>query len=216
MDEKLMQAWQLFTEGQVAQAKKLVSADFDLLTCEDDQLLNFMGYVVLSEQDYEGAIQIYQRLLSVAKNQPDSELEHIAWHQLAMVYRESKQYEQALKLIEKERTIIDHYFVDDLLKKAVNDYEQGYLRLKLGDAITAKKWMENSLQEALLTDDEVAKACSYRGLGEITLALKDKQKSKKYFQKAYEHFAKVDEKQGMKEVQNFLAQLSTIIPKTDN
>lgn len=210
-----MQAWQLFSEGQVAQAKKLVAADFDLLTCEDDQLLIFMGYVTLAEQDYEGAIQIYQRLLTVAKEQSANELEHIAWHQLAMVYRESKQYERALILIAKERTIIDHYFADDSLKKAVNDYEQGYLRLKLGDAITAKKWMENSLQEALLTDDEVAKACSYRGLGEITLALKDKQQAKKYFQKAYEHFAKVDEKQGMKEVQNFLAQLSTIIPKTD-
>ena len=215
MDEKLRQAWQLFSEGQVAQAKKLVAADFNLLTCEDDQLLSFMGYMTLAEQDYKGAIQIYQRLLTVAKNQSSSELEHIAWHQLAMVYRESKQYERALILIEKERTIIDHYFADDSLKKAVNDYEQGYLRLKLGDAITAKKWMENSLQEALLTDDEVAKACSYRGLGEITLALKDKQQAKKYFQKAYEHFAKVDEKQGMKEVQNFLAQLSTIIPKTD-
>lgn len=215
MDEKLRQAWQLFSEGQVAQAKKLVAADFNLLTCEDDQLLSFMGYMTLAEQDYKGAIQIYQRLLTVAKNQSSSELEHIAWHQLAMVYRESKQYERALKLIEKERTIIDHYFADDSLKKAVNDYEQGYLRLKLGDAITAKKWMENSLQEALLTDDEVAKACSYRGLGEITLALKDKQQAKKYFQKAYEYFTKVDEKQGMKEVQNFLAQLSTIIPKTD-
>ena len=215
MDEKLRQAWQLFSEGQVAQAKKLVAADFNLLTCEDDQLLSFMGYMTLAEQDYKGAIQIYQRLLTVAKNQSSSELEHIAWHQLAMVYRESKQYERALILIEKERTIIDHYFADDSLKKAVNDYEQGYLRLKLGDAITAKKWMENSLQEALLTDDEVAKACSYRGLGEITLAQKDKQQAKKYFQKAYEHFAKVDEKQGMKEVQNFLAQLTTIIPKTD-
>lgn len=118
MDEKLRQAWQLFSEGQVAQAKKLVAADFNLLTCEDDQLLNFMGYVKLVEQDYEGAIQIYQRLLTVAKNQPDSELEHIAWHQLAMVYRESKQYEQALILIEKERTIINHYFADDSLKKS--------------------------------------------------------------------------------------------------
>ena len=216
MDEKLRQAWQLFSEGQVAQAKKLVAADFNLLTCEDDQLLNFMGYVKLVEQDYEGAIQIYQRLLTVAKKQSANELEHIAWHQLAMVYREIKQYEQALILIKKERTIIDHYFADDSLKKAVNDYEQGYLRLKLGDVITAKKWMENSLQEALLTDDEVAKACSYRGLGEITLALKDKQQAKKYFQKAYEYFAKVDERQGMKEVQNFLAQLATTIPKTDN
>lgn len=184
MDEKLMQAWQLFSEGQVAQAKKLVAADFDLLTCEDDQLLNFMGYVKLVEQDYEGAIQIYQRLLTVAKKQSANELEHIAWHQLAMLYRESKQYEQALILIEKERTIIDHYFADDSLKKAVNDYEQGYLRLKLGDAITAKKWLKNSLQEALLTDDEVAKACSYRGLGEITLALKDKQQAKKIFPKS--------------------------------
>lgn len=216
MDEKLMQAWQLFSEGQVAQAKKLVAADFNLLTCEDDQLLNFMGYVKLVEQDYEGAIQIYQRLLTVAKKQSANELEHIAWHQLAMVYREIKQYEQALILIEKERTIINHYFADDSLKKAVNDYEQGYSRLKLGDVITAKKWMENSLQEALLTDEEVAKAWSYRGLGEITLALKDKQQAKKYFQNAYEYFAKVDERQGMKEVQNFLAQLATTIPKTDN
>ncbi|MDK2843951.1 MAG: hypothetical protein PWP69_743 [Enterococcus sp.] len=56
--------------------------------------------------------------------------------------------------------------------------------MKLGDAITAKKWLKNSLQEALLTDDEVAKACSYRGLGEITLALKDKQQAKKIFPKS--------------------------------
>lgn len=42
--------------------------------------------MTLAEQDYEGAIQIYQRLLTVAKEQSANELEHIAWHQLAMVY----------------------------------------------------------------------------------------------------------------------------------
>lgn len=70
MDEKLRQAWQLFSEGQVAQAKKLVAADFNLLTCEDDQLLNFMGYVKLVEQDYEAPSKFISDYSQLLKSSP--------------------------------------------------------------------------------------------------------------------------------------------------
>ena len=49
----------------------------------------------------------------------------------------------------------------------MNDYEQGYLRLKLGEADIALPFMKRSLGNALMTDDLIAQACAYRGLGEI-------------------------------------------------
>ena len=41
------QAWQLFMEGKIEQAKKLVEPNFSLETCTDYHLLNLMGYIYL-------------------------------------------------------------------------------------------------------------------------------------------------------------------------
>ena len=197
------QAWELLFEGKIEEAKKLVSETFSLETCKDYSLLNLLGYIKFFEKDYKEALLIYQKYLEIAISSQDKENEHIGYHQLAMVYREMNDFQTALNYIEKEREVIEQVFAEDALKTSVNDYEQGYLRLKLGEIAKAIMYMERSLKQALQTDDLIAQACSYRGLGEIYLE-KDFVKSRDYFLKSIHLFEKAEDKIGADEVRDLL------------
>lgn len=197
------QAWELLFEGKIDEAKQLVQADFYLATCRDYSLLNLMGYIYLYEKKYEECLKVYQRYLHLAITEKDRENEHIAYHQLAMVYREMNDYQTALNYIDKEREIIEKSFPEDALKSSVNNYEQGYLRLKLGEIAKAIMYMEQSLKQALQTDDLIAQACSYRGLGEIYSA-ENSEKSQENFLQAIELFEKAGDQIGAREVKNLL------------
>ena len=197
------QAWELLFEGKIDEAKQLVQADFCLATCKDYSLLNLMGYIYLYEKKYEHCLEVYQRYLHLAITEKDRENEHIAYHQLAMVYREMNDFQTSLSYIEKEREVIEQVFPEDDLKSSVNDYEQGYLRLKLGQLVEAEFYMQQSLDSALKTDDLIAQACAYRGLGEIYRKL-DSSKSYDYFSYAIKLFDKAGDEIGAEEVRDLI------------
>ena len=192
-------AWELLFEGKINEAKQLVQAEFCLATCKDYSLLNLMGYIYLYEKKYEDCLEVYKRYLHLAITEKDRENEHIAYHQLAMVYREMNDYQTALSYIEKEREVIEDSFSEDALKSSVNNYEQGYLRLKIGEIEKSIMYMEQSLKQALQTDDLIAQACAYRGLGEIYRKL-DSSKSYDYFSHAIKLFDKAGDEIGAEEV----------------
>ena len=192
-------AWELLFEGKINEAKQLVQAQFCLATCKDYSLLNLMGYIYLYEKKYEDCLEVYKRYLHLAITEKDRENEHIAYHQLAMVYREMNDYQTALSYIEKEREVIEDSFSEDALKSSVNNYEQGYLRFKIGEIEKSIMYMEQSLKQALQTDDLIAQACAYRGLGEIYRKL-DSSKSYDYFSHAIKLFDKAGDEIGAEEV----------------
>ena len=193
------QAWDLLFEGKINEAKKLVEADFLLETCTDFSLLNLMGYIYLEEQKYNECLSIYQRYIDLARTKSDPENEHIGYHQLAMVYREMNEFQTALFYIEREQKVIEEAFTEDTLKSSVNNYEQGYLRLKLGQLVEAEFYMQQSLDSALKTDDLIAQACAYRGLGEIYRKL-DSSKCHDCFSHAIQLFDKAGDEIGAEEV----------------
>jgi tetratricopeptide repeat domain protein len=197
------QAWELLFEGKINEAKQLVQAEFCLTTCKDYSLLNLMGYIYLYEKKYEHCLEVYQRYLHLAITEKDRENEHIAYHQLAMVYREMNDFQTALSYIEKEREVIEQDFSGDYLKYSVNDYEQGYLRLKLGQLVEAEFYMQQSLDSALKTDDLIAQACTYRGLGEI-YSIEKPEKSQENFLQAIDLFEKAGDQVGAQEVKDLL------------
>ena len=158
-----------------------------------------MGYIYLYEKKYEDCLEVYKRYLHLAITEKDRENEHIAYHQLAMVYREMNDYQTALSYIEKEREVIEDSFSEDALKSSVNNYEQGYLRFKIGEIEKSIMYMEQSLKQALQTDDLIAQACAYRGLGEIYRKL-DSSKSYDYFSHAIKLFDKAGDEIGAEEV----------------
>lgn len=197
------QAWDLLFEGKINEAKKLVEADFLLETCTDFSLLNLMGYIYLEEQNYNECLSIYQRYIDLARTKSDPENEHIGYHQLAMVYREMNEFQTALFYIEREQKIIEEAFTEDTLKSSVNNYEQGYLRLKLGKVAEAFMYMEQSLKQALQTDDLIAQACAYRGLGEIG-SIQKTEESHENFLQAIALFEKAGDQIGAQEVRKLL------------
>lgn len=197
------QAWELLFEGKIDEAKKLVSETFSLETCKDYSLLNLLGYIKLFEKDYQEALLIYQNYLEIAISSQDKENEHIGYHQLAMVYREMNEFQTALFYIEREQKIIEEAFTEDTLKSSVNNYEQGYLRLKLGKVAEAFMYMEQSLKQALQTDDLIAQACAYRGLGEIG-SIQNPEESHENFLQAIALFEKAGDQIGAQEVRNLL------------
>ena len=86
----------------------------------------------------------------------------------------------------------------------MNNYEQGYLRLKLNNLDEALTFMNLSLEQSLETDDVISQACSYRGLGEIYLALEDRELSNRHFKRAIELFESVGEFEGIKEIEELI------------
>ena len=64
--------------------------------------------------------------------------------------------------------------------------------------------MNLSLEQSLETDDVICQACSYRGLGEIYLALKDTELSNRHFKRAIELFESVGEFEGIKEIEELM------------
>ena len=204
MVSKIDTAWDLFLEGKTSEAKKLVEQDFSIDTCTDFSLLNLMGYLLLAEKDYASCTRIFEKYILLAQQNEDKEHEHIGLHQLAMIYRNQGDFHKALKLIEDEEKIIEEYFPNDNLKKAVNNYEQGYVRLKLNNLDEALTFMNLSLEQSLETDDVISQACGYRGLGEIYLALEDRGLANTHFKRAIELFESVGEFEGVKEIEELI------------
>lgn len=121
-----------------------------------------------------------------------------------MVYKELNKYQEALEIIGKEKNIILEYFSNDMLKQAVNNYEQGYLRYKLDNFDLALKYMKKSLEDSLQTDDAIAQACANRGLGEIYSTLKNLELAKNYFEEAIRLFRYAEDSIGITEVENMV------------
>ncbi len=154
-----------------AKAEKLLAEEKEDLQSDDVEgrfwHQNTAVYLYLAQKKIEKASVTQQENLAFAQKLQRLDLEHVALHQLAMVYRERQDYNLALEMIVKERSLLENNFPDDILAAAVNAYEFAYLHFLLGDKEIAEKEMYRSLTLAEQTDDRVAQACAYRGLGEI-------------------------------------------------
>jgi len=203
------QAWGQFSRGNIPKAKQLVDDYINEQATTDYNALNLLGYIYLEDGKIDKAESTYQQWLQLSRKNHDIEQEHIALHQLAMVYRMREDYGQALELIQQEARIIEQHFPNNLLKQSVNNYEQGYLRMKLQQLNEAVSFMAQSLTQAEQTDDLIAQACAQRGMGEICVAQHKPSLARKYFKRAIQLFEQDGDTIGAQEVQLLMSQLLT-------
>lgn len=164
------QAKRLYQEMQDGVANKDIDQQF--------WVRNHGVYLALAQADINLARQLAEQNKRLVEQMTAKELQHIAYHQLAMVEREAQHYELALAIIEQERDVIDS---TDKLALSANAYEFAYLHFLLGHHAVAEQEMQKSLTLALESDDQVSQACAYRGLGEITAELSCFEKAKALF-----------------------------------
>ena len=203
------QAWGQFSRGNIPKAKQLVDDYINEQATTDYNALNLLGYIYLEDGKIDKAESTYQQWLQLSRKNHDIEQEHIALHQLAMVYRMREDYGQALELIQQEARIIEQHFPNNLLKQSVNNYEQGYLRMKLQQLNEAVSFMAQSLTQAEQTDDLIDQACAQRGMGEICVAQHKASLARKYFKRAIQLFEQGGDTIGAQEVQLLMSQLLT-------
>ena len=202
-EEQLQKAWQALFDGQYHLAKQLVYQ----IEQDNYSTLNLKAYIALEEKDFALARQFLKDYYAQAVSEKKLEEQHIGLHQLAMVEREEEHFQKAYDLIMTEATIITEHFPDDVLKKSVNLYEQGYLQFKLGNIHLAEELLQETLNLALQTDDLVNHACAYRALAEVMLAKRDIKRAKLHAQKALACFEKAGDGVGATELKGLMAQI---------
>lgn len=193
--------------NQLTEAEQLLTQLYDSLD-KEDVIGQFWAnnnriYLSVKKAQLQEARQSGRRNVRLAEKLGELEMKHIALHQLAYVEREAKDYPKALDYIVQEQALIAQLDLDDSDRKqadSVAGYEDAYLHFLMGDKTTAEAKMRTALDLALQTDDEVAKACAYRGLGEITKELS-------YFQKAKDLFLTIGDTIGAAEVEELIMQL---------
>ena len=202
-EEQLQKAWQALFDGQYQLAKQLVYQ----IEQDNYSTLNLKAYIALEEKDFALARQFLKDYYAQAVSEKNLEEQHIGLHQLAMVEREEEHFQKAYDLIMTEATIITEHFPDDVLKKSVNLYEQGYLQFKLGNIHLAEELLQETLNLVLQIDDLVNHACAYRALAEVMLAKRDIKRAKLHAQKALACFEKAGDGVGATELKGLMAQI---------
>ncbi|MES9545209.1 hypothetical protein [Streptococcus intermedius] len=202
-EEQLQKAWQALFDGQYQLTKQLVSQ----IDQDNYSTLNLKAYIALEEKDFALARQFLKDYYAQAVSEKNLEEQHIGLHQLAMVEREEEHFQKAYDLIMVEAEIITDHFSDDLLKKSVNLYEQGYLQFKLGNICLAEELLQATLNLALQTDDLINHACAYRALAEVMLAKKDINMGKSYVQQALTCFEEAGDRVGATDLKDLMAQI---------
>lgn len=201
--EAIYQAFNLMDQGDLEGALVLLdrlevpersSAYYDYLST--------YGYVYAELGQTEAALASYQLYLNKAQAEQNKSHRHQAYHQLAMVYRMAGDYTAAQEQLAHEEQLIRRHFRKNHLIWAAHLYEVGYLAYLLGDKGRAETIMQKSLDHALQTDDVIAQACAYRGLGEI-LSNRD------YLEKAHALFSSLDDARGAQDVHYLLTNLSS-------
>lgn len=204
MDEIIAKAWSLFDAGDLNGARALY---LDCLsTARADELAPvWMGliYVESGSGNFDSARQYASRLLGRAQSKED---EHIALHQSGMVERMAGEYARALELFEREAEIIRDALQNEDMSVSVNLYEQGYVRLKMGDADSAGELLERSLACARRAEDPMCIGCALRALGETMAAKGEREQALCYFQAAAEAFREVGDSRAVEEVEELWRQ----------
>jgi TonB-dependent SusC/RagA subfamily outer membrane receptor len=84
----------LFNEGLKTEAQRVLS-NLAELNAENHQLLRAMGYMFETWGDYENAIMVYEKVLSIKEEEPQS------YRDLALAYEKNSNHQQAVDLLYK-------------------------------------------------------------------------------------------------------------------
>ena len=191
ISDKLTRAFELFNNGKLFEAEKLYNDclhNLEESSNEYETALHGLGFVKASQKEYNEARKIYIELRQIAQANLNTQDEHIAIHQLAMVERMAENYIKAQELFHEELKILKDRKPDFQLGFAANFYEQGFIMLKRNRLEEAEELMKKSLGYSKLSGDPICLGCSYRGLGEVFMAKHKNAEAKQYFLESIQAF----------------------------
>lgn len=198
-------AWIAFTQDNYSVSEHLFKGI--LADAQDEEVIRQakfgLGYVLAFTNHFEEARTLFLHLHDDAEKRGALGEQHRALHQVGMVERMAGNWLQAKTIFTEEADLITQ--LGNLpLPVAVNAYEQGIVALHFNDLERAHQWLKYSLEQARLTDDQVAVGCAYRGLGDYFKRRGEADLASHAWENAIIAFSLVNEKKAVEEVYNRL------------
>jgi tetratricopeptide (TPR) repeat protein len=203
---KLAQAFNLFEDGKWNKSIEIYKRLLTRPLSTDDKIkLRFgYGYPLSAAGLVEEALTNYYDLKELGERTNRNDIVSQAIHQLGMVHRQAKQYEEALEKFHKEQNFIKKQFPNNSLFIAANTYELGYTNLLLNNDEEAYRYLKESLVLSEKTKDAIMIASAHRGLGEYYLSQTNHVLAKKHFNESIRYFNKDSDHKGKQEVEELL------------
>ncbi|AFY96958.1 tetratricopeptide repeat protein [Chamaesiphon minutus] len=212
MNSLLQQAFTAFDNGQLPKAEGLyLLALRQHAEAKDEKYKNAangLAFTYSLQNHFDRAREIYSNLYEIVCAENDLKWQAITLHQLGMVERLAENFKEAQQIFRHEYDFRVSNLPGDLTGFCANQYEQGYLYLKLACLSKAEQAMSKALEMAQQAGDRMCIGCSYRGLGEVYLALGNLSRAKEEFLFSMKAFEQAGDKIAVLEVQKLVEALT--------
>ena len=120
----------------------------------------------------------------------------IAMHQIGMVYRMDRRYNDAFEMFSKEKKIRETSLNHDFVGFSANAYEFGQIMLEKEHFEQAFTYFRQALAYGETANDLICIACAKRGLGTYYARISDIENAKRYFKESISTFNGAGDIQG--------------------
>ncbi|WP_117237721.1 tetratricopeptide repeat protein [Thermus sediminis] len=180
----LAEAWELIEEGRYGEAEALLAQD------PSPEARFALGYALFFAGRHGEALALYRDLYQKTGS-------HRALHQVGMVLKGMGRLREALEVFEEEARLLPN----DPLARSVNLYEQGHVRLLLGEKEASRERLEACLREAERALDPRNLACAHRALLEWHLRFGSPREAQRHKEAAIRGFLAAGDRRGAQEVE---------------
>lgn len=209
MDATLEKAFSVYEKGNAAKAEKIyeecqANLKFYHTRAQRMNLLMGMSYVKSALSKHTEARACCEQLLRHSRVRKGR---YIALHQSALIEREAGDMRKALSFLEEEMQNLQTYHKRDDQKHAICQHERAHVLLELGLKQDAAYALENALERAERSRDEMTIALSARALGILHQSLGNDDKAVECFEKARRQFLEAEDRSSAQEVEGLIRQV---------
>ncbi len=209
MDAALEKAFSAYEKGNAAKAEALyeecrTSLRFFHTRAQRMNLLMGMSYVKSALLKHAEARACCERLLRHSRVRRGR---YIALHQAALIEKEAGDPRRALSFLDEEMQNLQACHKRDDQKHAICQHERAQALLALGLKRDAAYALENALERAELSRDEMTIALSARALGLLRQSLGDNEKAVECFEKARQQFLEAEDRAATQEMAGMIKKI---------
>ena len=164
-------------------------------TFHEGKLSNTLAHMYYSQNMYDEARELCERVITVMRETGDREGEGIAYGNLGTVFQSLGEYTKAKEYYEKALAV--NMEIGDRKGEAAYYENQGVVFRTFGDYVKAKKNLEKALAIRMEIGDRAGEGADYGNLGIVLHSLGEYVKAKEYLEKALAIRMEIGDRKGV-------------------
>ncbi|MCG3086817.1 tetratricopeptide repeat protein [Sporosarcina cyprini] len=194
MDVKqaLGEAFRLFDAGELEESKSIYRQCLEQAENREDEqsALHGLGFALAMKEEWQEALECYEKLHSWAVEERDISDEAIALHQIGMVHRMRGAYDLAKEAFTQELAHRNARLPENHVGFSAVAYELGLIALTEKRIQEAFRCFEEALRQGELAGCGICIGCAHQGLGQTYKETGGLEQSRSHFMRSAEAFEK--------------------------